>query len=215
MADVILYPLVEINQELFLPKIVDHEAERQRLAAAACRTIAKAGLAGATLRAIAEEAGCSTGPLVHYFGDKSQIMVHALRHAARETGLRMLHAHGREKGRAALRAIAEEGLPLDERRRDEWRVWLAFWGQAIAGPELAAEQNQRYTAWRRLFQAVIERTQTDGDLDAHVDVERASELLVAFIDGVGIQAMFEPTRFPRRRQLELLDAHLDRLFSTA
>jgi AcrR family transcriptional regulator len=198
-----------------LPKIVDHDAERQRLAAAACRTVARVGLEGATLRSIAEEAGCSTGPLVHYFGDKSQIMVHALRHAARETGLRMLRAHGHEKGRAALEAIAEEGLPLDALRQDEWRVWLAFWGQTVSAPEIVAEQNQRYTAWRRLFQAVIERTQTDGDLDKSVDAERSSELLVAFIDGIGIQAMFEPTRFRRRRQLELLDTHLDRLFSTA
>ncbi|MCP5067309.1 MAG: TetR family transcriptional regulator [bacterium] len=197
-----------------MPKIVDHEAERQRLAAAACRTVARAGLEGATLRAIAEEAGCSTGPLVHYFGDKSQIMIHALRHAAHETGLRMLRAHGLAEGRSALRAIAEEGLPLDAKRQDEWRVWLAFWGQAIASPELVEEQHQRYTAWRRLFQAIIERTQAEGDLAEHIDAERACELLVAFIDGIGIQAMFEPRRFPRRRQLELLDIHLDQLFST-
>ena len=198
-----------------MPKIVDHEAERERLAAAACRTVARAGLEGATLRAIAEEARCSTGPLVHYFGDKSQILIHALRHAARATGTRMLDVHARRRGRAALRAMAAEGLPLDRRRRGEWRVWLAFWGQAISGADLAAEQTRRYTAWRRLMQAVLEQARADGDLDRRLDPEREAVLLVAFVDGIGIQAMFEPDRFDERRQLELLDAHLDRLFPAA
>ncbi len=198
-----------------MPKIVDHEAERQRLAAAACQTIARAGVEGATLRAIADEARCSTGPLVHYFGDKNQVLIHALRCAARETGSRMLHALGREKGRAALRAIAQEGLPLDEVRQAEWRVWLSFWGQAVTSRDLAAEQRQRYTAWRRLIQVVLERAQATNELGAGLDLEREAELLVALIDGIGIQAMFEPARFDRRRQLQLLDAHLDRLFSAA
>lgn len=198
-----------------MPKIVDHEAERQRLAAAACRTIARAGVEGATLRAIADEAHCSTGPLVHYFGDKSQVLIHALRHAAQETGSRMLHVLGRKKGRAALRAVAEEGLPLDEVRKAEWRVWLSFWGQAVAGVDLAAEQRQRYTAWRRLIEVVLERAQTEGELAVGCDLEREAELVVALIDGIGIQAMFEPARFDRRRQLQLLDSHLARLFSSA
>lgn len=198
-----------------MPKIVDHDAERERLAAAACRTVARAGLEGATLRAIAHEARCSTGPLVHYFGDKRQVLIHALRHASRETGSRMLHALGRETSRAALRAVAEEGLPLDERRREEWRVWLAFWGHAAADGDLAAEQHQRYTAWRRLMKVVLERAQAEAALAAGLDLEREAELLVALIDGIGIQAMFEPARFDRRRQLQLLDAHLERLLSAA
>ncbi len=198
-----------------MPKIVDHDAERHRLAGAACRTIAKAGLEGTTLRAIAEEARCSTGPLVHYFGDKNQILIHALRHASRETGMRMLDVHSREKGRAALREMAAEGLPLDELRRAEWRVWLAFWGQALAGADLAAEQNRRYTAWRRLMQAVFLQAQTDGELHGRFDPEREAVLLVAFIDGIGIQAMFEPERLDPQYQLDLLDGHLGRLFREA
>ncbi len=195
-----------------MPKIVDHDAERERLAAAACRTIARVGLDGATLRAIANEAQCSTAPLVHYFGDKNQLMIHALRQAARQTGLRMLDVHGREKGRSALRGMAAEGLPLDKLRQDEWRVWLCFWGQSVSGVDLVAEQIQRYTGWRRLFVAVFLQTQADGGLARDVDAESEAELLVAFIDGIGIQAIFEPKRFSKRRQLELLDAHLDRLF---
>ena len=198
-----------------MPKIVDHDAERQRLAGAACRTVAKVGLEGATLRAIAQEAQCSTGPLVHYFGDKNQILIHALRHASRETGMRMLDVHSREKGRAALRGMAAEGLPVDTVRRAEWRVWLAFWGHAIAGADLRVEQNRRYTAWRRLMQAVFLQAQADGELEGRFDPEREAVLLVAFIDGIGIQAMFEPKRFSPQHQLDLLDGHLDRLFPEA
>ena len=194
-----------------MPKIVDHDQERSRLAEAACRTIAKDGLEGATMRAVACEAACSTGPLVHYFGDKNGLLVHALRHAASRTGSRMLQCLQSQRGIAALRALLEQGLPLDAERRDEWRIWLGFWGRASGDPALAAEQIRRYAEWRGLLRAALERCLGEGELAAGLDLEHEAEELIALIDGIGIQAMFEPTRFTNQRQLAAIDRYLARL----
>ena len=43
------------------------------------RTIAKHGVAGATVRRIAQEAGVSTGFISHYFRDKKEVLAAALR----------------------------------------------------------------------------------------------------------------------------------------
>ncbi|MCZ6713247.1 MAG: TetR family transcriptional regulator C-terminal domain-containing protein [Deltaproteobacteria bacterium] len=38
-----------------------------------------------------------------------------------------------------------------------------------------------------------------------MDFERIAEELVALVDGIAIKAMFEPDRFPRSRQLAIVD----------
>lgn len=194
-----------------MPKIVDHDLERTRLAEAAWRTIAREGLEGTTLRAVAREARCSTGPLAHYFGDKNRLLVHALRHAAHRTGARMAAHLQSRRGVAALRALLAEALPLDEARRAEWRIWLSFWGRAVTDPDLAAEQTRRYAEWRGLVRAALVGCRAERELAATVDLDREAEGIVALIDGIGIQAMFEPSRFPRARQLAMLATHLARI----
>ena len=194
-----------------MPRIVDYHAERERLAEAAWRTIAREGLQGATMRAVAEQAGCSTGPLVHYFGDKNQILVHALRHAARRTGGRMVRRLQSSHGIAGLRSLLEEALPLDNQRRAEWRIWLSFWGGAAADPTLAAEQKRRYEEWRGLIRVALAGARFQGELPRGLDLEQTAEEIVALVDGIGIQAMFERDRFPRARQLAIIGDFLKRL----
>jgi len=57
-----------------MPKIVDWDARRDEILAATWRVIARDGIARATIRAIAREAGCSRGILAHYFDDKADIL---------------------------------------------------------------------------------------------------------------------------------------------
>ena len=50
-----------------MPKIVDHDRQRVKFAEAAMSLIARHGLEGVTMRAVAAEAGLSYGSLFHYF----------------------------------------------------------------------------------------------------------------------------------------------------
>ena len=65
-----------------MPKQVDHDKRRLAFAAAAYRVIARRGLAGATVREIAKEAGFTTGALVHYFPSKDEILIRASEYGA-------------------------------------------------------------------------------------------------------------------------------------
>ena len=62
-----------------MPKEVDHDQRREELLEAVWRVIARDGMEGTTIRAIAKETGWSTGVLAHYFGDKDDIISSALR----------------------------------------------------------------------------------------------------------------------------------------
>src|SRR5207248_8313763 len=60
-----------------MPKKVDHKERREAFLAAAYRTIKKKGIDGVTIRAVAREAGFTTGALVHYVDSKDKLLVQA------------------------------------------------------------------------------------------------------------------------------------------
>lgn len=57
-----------------MPKVVDHDKQRETLLDASFRLLADEGYEAATLRRMAAAAGVSTGTLYHYFPDKPAIL---------------------------------------------------------------------------------------------------------------------------------------------
>ena len=171
-----------------VPKVVDHAQRRRELVAATWAVVAAEGIEAATVRRIAEEAGCTTGRITHYFADKEEVLVAALRQVHRAAGRRMLAAIGPRSGLAALRAVLAEALPLDQERILEWRVWLAFWGSAATSASLQAEQHERYREWRALLKRVLATAQ----LPADIDLDRLVDQIVALVDGFGLQGVLDP-----------------------
>src|SRR3954451_20918410 len=103
---------------------------RGRIADVAAQVVAAQGIHGATVRAIAAEAGVSTGFITHYFEDKQQLILEALRRTNEQAAKRVLAATRKGTGLAALGAAVEAVLPLDPARRRQWHVWVAVWVQA-------------------------------------------------------------------------------------
>lgn len=194
-----------------MPKVVDHEQRRRELVAATWAVVAAEGIEAATVRRIAEEAGCTTGRITHYFADKEEVLVAALRQVHRAAGKRMLAATGERSGLEALRAVLAEALPLDEERILEWRVWLAFWGSAATSTSLQAEQHQRYREWRGLLKRVL----ATAALPADIDLDRLVDQIVALVDGFGLQGVLDP-QHPQPEQLaSRLNGAVDALIRAA
>jgi AcrR family transcriptional regulator len=176
-----------------VPKVVDHEERREELGAAVWRVASRDGLEAVTIRGVAAEAGWSTGALHHYFADKEELLLFAFQTVADRVGRRVETA--RETAGAPLelaRGLLAIGLPLDDERRDETRVWFAFLGLALTRPPLARAQRLAYQAWRRLVTYALREAQEQGDVDEAVDVEREAAGLVALVDGLAVQASFDP-----------------------
>jgi AcrR family transcriptional regulator len=195
-----------------VPKVVDHEQRREELAAAVWRIASRQGLDAVTIRGVAAEAGWSTGALHHYFSDKEDLLLFAFRTIADRVGRRVEAA--RESAREPVELVRELlaiGLPLDPERCDETRVWFAFLGLALTRPALARAQGAAYAQWRRLVASALEEAREAGELDATIDPSREAASLVALVDGLAVQAMFEPSGPSAERQLEVLDARLAEL----
>ena len=187
-----------------MPKVVDHNERRERIAEAAWRVIEREGPDGANLRRIAREAGYTTGVATHYFRDKRDLMAFAFGLVVERSTSRMAGAAAEAGAEGALAQL----LPLDEERRRETTVWLALMGASLADPDLAAELRRRYRRAREatlpMFREALVEAQA-GDPD---DV--ADELLAA-VDGITVDALTDPERFPPERQMALLRRALARL----
>jgi AcrR family transcriptional regulator len=195
-----------------MPKVVDHEERRAELAAAVWRLVSSEGLDALTVRRVAAEAGWSTGALVHYFPDKEALVLFAFRTVADRVGRRVDRAAEDSSDPVEVaRTLLREGLPLDADRRTEMRVWFAFLGLALTRPALAKAQRVAYRAWRSRLAQLLREAQREGRIDPAVDAEREAAELVALVDGLAVQATFEPRVFTSERLLALLDARLDRL----
>lgn len=191
-----------------MPKVVDHEQRREELAAAVWRLASRDSLDAVTIRGVAAEAGWSTGALHHYFADKEELLLFAFQTVAGRIGRRVAAARASAAGPLELsRELLAIGLPLDAERREETRVWFAFLGRALTRPPLARAQRLAYQAWRRAIADALRDAQERGDVDAHVDVDREAAGLIALVDGLAIQASFEPLTL----DVDLVDERLARL----
>jgi AcrR family transcriptional regulator len=195
-----------------MPKIVDHEERRAELCAAVWRLASREGLEAVTVRGVAEEAGWSTGAVVHYFSDKEDLLLSAFQTVADRVSRRLEKLEERTNEPLALaRAWLVEGLPLDSDRRAEVRVWFALLGLALTRPALARAQRLTYRAWRGRVAELLREAQDAGVVRADVDCPAAATALVALVDGLAIQVTFEPRAVSGARAVELVDAHLDAL----
>ena len=189
-----------------MPKIVDHDARRRAIVEASWEVIAGEGLDGLTMRKIATAAGCTTGRLTHYFADREELVLAALRAVYAAAAARMAVARDADgPPRQRLLRMLEETLPLDEARLREWKIWIAFWAAAAADNTLARENDARHNEWRASIRPLI------CDIAPSADAAHEAERLVGLVNGLGLEAAISPTKQNRARARETLIRHLESL----
>jgi len=192
-----------------MPKIVDWDERRDEILSATWRVIARDGIAGATIRAIAKEANCSRGILGHYFDDKADILGSALVHAHRRVGARMTAAAAGLSGLAALRAVMLEALPLDDRRDLEAQIEISFWGRALGDPQLRDLQHTEFDRLCGRLRGHLAEAAQLGELADDCDLSLATHQLVVLIDGLSAERVLFRDRVVAKRQVQMLDLLLD------
>ena len=191
-----------------MPKIVDYDAQREEVLLATWRTIDQHGVAGTTVRRIADEAGVSTGFVTHYFRDKNEVLAEALRLSNERSTERVLSRIEGLRGLAAVRAAIDAVLPLDEDRRLEWLIWLSFWGRAAAGDALGREQRRGRSLWRSTVERALGAAREAGEVRADLDLDYEVERIVVLVGGIGLQSQRRATPAFAEKAGSIVDDHL-------
>lgn len=160
---------------------------KSRIIQAAKRVISRSGIAGATMRGIAEEAGLSTGAIYHYYSSKEDILYEVMDESLSET----LRIAEKSKGvkRSSEELIEEifENIVKRFEKTDENRIQLYLAQEAIQGnSELKEKFKDKYQEWvcrtDELMQHMYGKVPTKYN-------KALSSLLIGAIDGIVVQLL--------------------------
>jgi AcrR family transcriptional regulator len=175
---------------------------RDHLVEVAWRLVAERGVVATTLRAVAAEAGVSTGSVTHYFEDKADLMAEVLMYNGQLASRRVRVAVGDLRGLAAAERATIALLPTDEEQLTCWRVWLAFWSVPSAEPAVGLFA-VGYRDWTGQVTRYLAEAVEDGELPASLDLRHEVGLLGTLVAGNGLLAGSEmATRSQLKRRAE-------------
>ena len=192
-----------------MPKVVDPVERRRELVEAVLRVIRRDGLEQASVRNVACEAGLSMGSLRHYFASQSELMVFAFRTIIDRIESRLARLEPESDPRRRAERVLAELLPLDDERRAENELWLAFTSRALVDPALGDLRDEGYDALRAGCRAILTDLSAAGlaPTDVHIETER----LHALLDGLAVHAAMRPDIHTAESLKAAIGRHLDAL----
>ncbi|APU16111.1 MULTISPECIES: TetR/AcrR family transcriptional regulator [Actinoalloteichus] len=196
-----------------MARTADTEARRRQVAEALLRVIARDGLAGAKLASVAAEAGVSIGLVQSYFRSKDELLRFGIEHMCTRALERIAETPHGQTVRETLLSVMDTLLPLDEDRRHELAVWLAFLPTTLIDPEMRRIHQANSRQLLDALAAGFAHAQEIGELDERRDPHDEAAALAAFTDGLAVHHLATGDDFDRDRIQRLLTNHLDRVFS--
>ena len=198
-----------------MPKQVDHDERRRHIGAAVLRLIATRGLAAASLRNVAAEAGVSMGTVQHYFTTKQEMLDFAQRYNYERATVRIpkLIAQVPEPRttRALLRALLTDLLGLDGESREGARLGAAMIAYSVIDPQAAATARIAYDGLTGFLATQLHAAQANGELHGHLDTDHAARYLRAVVEGLCLPTLIGA--YTPDQALAVIDDHLATLFS--
>lgn len=165
------------------------DARRLSLIEAAARVLARDGASGASVRAIALEAGVSPGLVAHHFGGVDALIAATYRHVGDRVSaaLDAAVAAAGEDPRARLTAYVAASFAPPIADRALLATWTAFWGLVIAQPGIAKLHDHQYARYR----AELEKLLAACGL-ASAAKRRAALAITALVDGLWLELCLSP-----------------------
>ncbi|MDZ5471420.1 TetR/AcrR family transcriptional regulator [Bacillus sp. 31A1R] len=175
-----------------MPKIVNHEKLKVKVAEAAWRVLRREGLEGATVRKIAEEAGISPGSMRHYFSTQSDLIYYSMNLVSERVKKRIqnLKFTGNPSHDACL--LLFEFLPIDEEKRAEMEVWLIFNMKALSDPTLQELVDKVYLETKQGIAFIIDALIQHGIARENMNRDVEIQVLYALLDGLTLQGIMKP-----------------------
>lgn len=191
-----------------MPKKVNHEEQKHILGKAAWRVIKKEGIEGASVRKVAEEAGLSAGSLRHYFSNQNELLAYSMNLVSERVKTRIQNAAFTDDHFENMILVLGELLPLDEERRLEMEVWIAFNIKALVDPHLSELSSRVYEEMKTGIRNIIEGLVKLGLSGTDMKIEEEAGRLHALIDGLALHAVMKPDQFNEEKMKAILRNHL-------
>lgn len=187
------------------------DARRLSLIAATARVLARDGASGASVRAIAVEAGVSPGLVAHHFGGVDALIAATYAHVGEQVAATLdaaVCAAGNDP-QARLIAYVTASFAPSVADRDLLATWTAFWGLVIARGEIAALHDAQYARYR----AELERLLAACGLPSTAR-RRAAISIAALVDGLWLELCLSPAVLDADEARAIAQSHIAALFQS-
>jgi AcrR family transcriptional regulator len=196
-------------------KTMSYSDRRLEVTEATWRVIIREGLDRASMRAIAQELGCTTGVLTHYFRDKDELTLFVLERVF-ENLFRDMKActeglHGIERFEQMIFAA----LPFELSGGQGWQIWIAFLGYAIGREKLIQEHRKRYELLHQFICKEFTDLQTTKLIREDIDLTLEANALIALVDGIGTGFVINPEQFHPDQQRYLVRRYIKTLLAVS
>ncbi|GAB2561315.1 TetR/AcrR family transcriptional regulator [Leucobacter ruminantium] len=165
-------------------------ALRARLLERASRIVAREGVDGCSLTAVAREAGCSIGMIQHHFQTRDALVLASIEHRSEQALAEWsrLRSASPDPVRAlgSLLSFAVEG---EETLTDAWGFWLQAYIASPKHPEIRATVTRTLEVWRAMFVDTIAAAREAGRIPRDIEPERTAAHLIAVTDGLAMHAL--------------------------
>lgn len=198
-----------------MPRTVDHDVRRARIASALVRIAATDGLHAVTMRSVAAEAGVSLRLVQYYFGTKADLMNAALTHLEEEShqrlAARLAALPSNTSARTYIDVFFIEALPTDQESRRFHLVWTSYAMLTVTDPALSGQPIADGPArMERQLAAALREAQATGEVCASRDTSHEAAKLLALNHGLGTSVLIG--LHTPDEAIAIFSQHLDELF---
>ncbi len=182
-------------------RIADRSAKSGTILRAATQVFAEQGYQAGTMGAIADRAGVGKGTVYEYFRKKEDLFFAVFNdYIASMAGLasrstELPSASAAEQIQRSIHTVLE----MSAETRDLFPLVFEFWS-ASASPNRQARVatlfRETYAEFRGLIAGQIQKGQQAGEFDPAIDASHIAAVLVGALDGLFLQAWFDPALDP-------------------
>lgn len=180
---------------------------REAIVAAALSVMRRKGLAGTTVRDVADEMGTSSGLVHHYYASMDELLAEAFAVAAGAD----LEATRAEMGRGGD-ATGRLGrfFASYTRAEQDWafQLWLDAWAEAARRPAVQETSQRLNIAWQRLLASLIADGVDQGAF-ACEDPDGAAWRILSLLDGLALQTVAHRVALSRETVVTWSVAHAE------
>jgi len=187
------------------------DARRADLIAAAARVLAREGTGGASVRAIAVEAGVSPGLVGHYFAGIDALIAATYAHVEHTVSeaLDAAVAAAGPNPRARLDAFVTASFSPPIASGELLATWTAFWSLVRSRDDIARQHDEQYAAFRARLESLLAECGLPAPRLRH-----AAIAITALVDGLWLELCLSPQAFSADEAGTIARSVLDALTSS-
>ncbi len=188
---------------------MSQQDRRIEVSAAAWKVIVREGLDRTSMRAIARELDCTTGVVTHYFRDKQELILFALDRVTENLKQAMQEVAEQPVSVDRLVEMLCAFLPLDNKRQEILKVWVAFLGYAVGRESLMLEHQASAGQLREIIMNELKTLQSAKKIRQDIDAGVEANTLLAIVNGIALDSLIQKNCLNSKQQKMVIQRYFN------